>query len=137
MGPWCDLGHVVGNVQEHGYGAQGLGKAAWPRGLLTHHPKLKGYLFILDPAGQPPYSNLGDDIVGPFQRFLPLRRKPEFDVGLGCPQHASRQSAHNAQSVFINVHQSDGRHRQLILCLDETFDELWGIGAASADDTDL
>src|SRR4029077_19368464 len=105
--------------------------------LLTDAVELERDRLVLVPCLVPADTQLDDDDIGALEGRASVAGQPERSLPADPTQLPPRERADDLQALRVDVEQDQLIDRQTVATGDESLDELWGVGASTADDCHL
>ena len=130
-------GGLLGQLEHHRDGAQGLGEAARPGRLLADAAELQRQGLVHQPHRLAADAQLHDHEVGAVDGVLAPAGLVQAAAPAGPGQHAPGQAAHHLEALGVDVEQHQLVDREPVVPAGQALDQLRGVGAAAPDHRDL
>ena len=124
---------LLGDLQDEGYRAEGLGQTAGPGGLLPEAPVPDGQGLIGVAGGLAPHPELDDHEVGPVDGPVPVVRGDQVTGPAPPPQDAAGQAGHHLETLGVRIEQDQLVDHQTVLVGAQAVHQLRGVRTPPAD----
>ena len=128
---------LLGQLEHHRDGPQGLGEPARPGRLLADAAELQRQALVDHAHGLPAHPELHDHEVGAVDGLLAAAGLDQAAAPAGPGQHAPGQAGDHPEALGVDVEQHQLVDRQAVLAGGEPLDQLGSVGAAAPDHGDL
>ena len=128
---------LLGNLEDHRHGPEGLGEAARPGRLLTDDPELVRQRLVHVASRLTAHPELENDEIGPLESRRAIGSGQELARPTDAIEHSTGEPGHRSEPLEVGVEKHELVHGQAIHPPCEALHELRRVRAAAAYDGDL
>ncbi len=129
--------HHLGQLQDHGHGADRLGQAAGTGRLLADRPETGWDGLVAQTRGLAADAQLNEHEIGAVQRGIAIGRPDETAGPAGLFEHPLGEAADDRETLGIDVEQNELVDRQAIGAADHALHQFGRVRAPATDDRHL
>ena len=126
------LTHILRDLEDYRYGAQGFGHTADAGGFLADQSVAPAEVFVFTACGHLPHAQLGGNIRRAFNGFLLIGTEYHFERVSLMGYHTPGKPSDDVQPGSVIIHQPEFRHRQGFQPGEESIDQFGSIGGTAA-----
>ena len=129
--------HGLGELQDHGHGADCLGQAAGTGRLLADRAEAGRDGLVAQPRGLAADPELDEHEIGAVQRGIAIGRPDETAGPAGLPEHPLGETADDREALGIDVEQDELVDGQAVGAADHALHQFGRVRAPATDDRHL
>ncbi len=129
--------HRLGELQDHGHGADCLGQAAGTGRLLADRAEAGRDGLVAQASGLAPDAELDEHEVGAVERGIAIERPDEAAGPAGLSEHSLGEAADDRKPLGIDVEQDELVDGQAVGAADHALHQLGRVRAPATDDRHL